>query len=86
MKDHDSRKINWHTGLRGEEQREEENNLTRARKQKVPQGLFKVVDRWSWVPLVPSPSLIRASVVSELPCCPAASTVTSLAGCGPGCS
>lgn len=35
------------------------------------------------MPLVPSPSLIRASVVSVLPCCPAASTVTSLAGCGP---
>jgi hypothetical protein len=50
---------------------------------KSSRGLFKVVDRWCCVPFLPS--LIRASVDSELPCCPAASTVTSLAGCGLGC-
>jgi hypothetical protein len=35
-KHHGSREINWQTGLRGEEQREEENNVTRERKQKFP--------------------------------------------------
>jgi hypothetical protein len=34
MEDQDSREINWHTGLRGGEQKGEKNNVTRERKQK----------------------------------------------------
>jgi hypothetical protein len=39
MKDHDSREINWHVRLRGEEQREEESKRYKSKKAKVP-GVF----------------------------------------------
>jgi hypothetical protein len=43
MKDHDSGEINWHTGLRGEEQKEEKSKRHKSKKAKDPGVLLKLL-------------------------------------------